>query len=197
MNKRQTAFCKKGKKMKKTLIISAILIIATMTQAANVNWQISNVRIPTTTGLTIGAGNTVFTTPQTSALVMSLYVVDTTANATGNHLLVNNAQLTANGSKAVSVLWDVTQAVNNRTLYGSANIVTLLLQSSYTAAEGTYNLSFTVTQNLGNITGATPVTFNMNMAGKTWEFTAVPEPTSMALIVLGVAAVGLRRRFIK
>lgn len=183
--------------MKKSMIMVAVLIAAGMAQAANVNWQITNVRVPTESALTITTGNAQFTIPQTSALVMDLYVVDTTVNATGNHLLVADAQITGIGIKASSVLWDVTQAVNNRTLYGTANIVTLLLQSEYTTAAGTYNLSFTVTQNLGNITGATAVTYNMGMLNKTWTFTAVPEPTSMALLALGVVAVGLRRRFKK
>lgn len=68
--------------------------------------------------------------------------------------------------------------------------------NTYTTSEGVYSLTMNVLNDLENIENATTLyTFNMN--GQTWSFTPTPEPTSMALLLMGVALVGLKRRIAK
>jgi hypothetical protein len=76
----------------------------------------------------------------------------------------------------------------------SAYIV--VFTTAYTGAPwtGSFLVGDTITQAFGS-TGDLPYTWALSSTTSTW--TAVPEPTSMALIALGVAAIGLRRRFKK
>ena len=187
--------------MKKMMMMVAAVMITASIQAASVSWQITNVRIPTTTALTITTGNAQFTTANSSGLTMNLYLVDVLDSGALVDLGKNGA-VTANGIQAGSVLWDQTTAIAMRDAYGfdalnptaTGDSVRLRLEAFYDDGTTQYALSFDVTQNLGNIAGSA-VTYNMAMLNQTW--TVVPEPTGMALLAVGIAAIGLRRRFRK
>ena len=187
--------------MKKVMIAIAAMVVTASVQAASVNWQITNVRIPTTTALTITTDSVQFTTANSANLVMNLYVVDA---VNGNALidLEKTGALTANGIQGSSLLWDQATAISMRDAYGhvdggntAGTWITLRLVSFYTDGDGVeYTLSVDVSRNLSGIEGAA-ATYNMAMLNQTWI--VVPEPTGMALLALGAAAIGLRRRFRK
>ena len=187
--------------MKKMMMAVAAMAVAASVQAASVNWQITNVRIPTELALTISTGNAQFTTLNSSGLTMNLYLVDV-LNGDALVDLGKTGAVTGDGIQAGSVLWDQTTAISMRDTYGhvdggdtAGTWVTLRLVSFYDDGAGKqYTLTFDIARNLSTITGAA-VTYNMAMMSQTW--TVVPEPTGMALLALGAMAVGLRRRFRK
>jgi PEP-CTERM putative exosortase interaction domain len=211
----------KGRKMKKVMMIAAAVAVAGMMQAASVNWSANAIREPggvgtitdgtqlmislvftadvgTTTGWQTGSSVGSYTYGSLSALapLATLTGAQLTVTATDPKQAGVSAGSGGPGQNLLSQSW----AETNRGADNYASFYAVIFYNaagSVTEANAThYAVTKIYNVNLMNIasTGA-----NINMVGvfnqATW--TAVPEPTAMALLALGAVAFGLRRRFRK
>ena len=172
--------------MNKLLIVAAVALAAVASQAAAVTWQVNNIQ--SSPDVAVGAG-----------WLVQLYAADTTfdynAAKSGTITALDSATSVASGTifKASNTFGDYAAgaAVNTyavifdaATVADAKNyIVSDVMNKSINATGSPLNVSF------GNMAGTT--TTNM-FRNSTW--TAVPEPTSGLLMLLGMAGLALRRR---
>ena len=175
--------------MKKLMLAVAIVCAAVMAQAAQVNWTVTNSRLPTLADLTQSYSG-VATTSADAAMAMTvslLYDGESIASGTTS----------SSGSFLNQFAMDQAKTIEITTAAGGNSPVFDVI-ASVTTDDGVYSYAGTVSGNLGNVvSGAKNValTVNMNTAG-TWSFapSATPEPTSAMLLLLGFAGLTLRRR---
>ena len=177
--------------MKKMMAMMAVLLVAVMSQAANVGWNTGAIKTVGTAG--VFGSNVGTSTTFGNALV--LFWVD---NAGSQGAAVGSvAGNTDTSTSAASVYNGTTTAPSftASTKYWAQVIVTTsdgLWQQTSTVASFTVPGTGDAAINFLAGTGFDVVSNKMPA-----QWTSVPEPTSLALLALGAAAMGLRRKFRK
>jgi len=175
--------------MKKLLIAAAIVCAAAIAQAATVNWTISGVKAEGNTSPTAGWAVMVFYTDVGAG---SDAIVSAIQSKTAESKAFDTASLVVSMSKGKVAAKDATAAGITDTsknydfyfvVFNNADATTATmyamtsaLDQEYSSLDGKYAIG-------GAFSASTP-----------WASTAVPEPTSGLLMLLGMAGLALRRR---
>jgi len=179
--------------MKKLMIAVLAVATAVVANAASVNWSMSNgVLTPSPDG-SQSAGRCsyytmlIFTDSQASAVNAAIAKGNFTSLST---LAVSTSQAAKAGG--------FTGVVNGLT--GSSATLFAVVFDTYSSTEtianaGYYYKTGTVTQNTFDPTGSDPATTAVFTATQmTGKWTAVPEPTSGLMLLLGMAGLALKRK---
>ena len=181
--------------MKKLMIAVLAVATAVVANAASVNWSMSNgVLAPSPDGSQSSGRCSyytmlIFTDSQASAVDAAIAAGNFTSLST---LAVSTSQAAKAGG--------FTGAVNGLT--GASATLFAVVFDTYSTTEGIADAGYyyktgTVTQNTFDPTGSDPATtavFTSTQMTGTWTATAVPEPTSGLMLLLGMAGLALRRR---
>jgi hypothetical protein len=188
---------KEKTKMKKMMLVMAMMLVAGISQAATVTWSTGAIKTPTLPNGVFGA-NAGSTTGIYLAIV-SFYedvggaqgaliaaVTGNTDNSTGATSLLNGTTTAGYSFTAGTKYWASVYVSTTPGLLGAGDGGYWKMQSAagqFTAVTpASVSINFLTGSNIG---GA-------NLMPTQW--TLVPEPTSMALLALGAAVLGLRRR---
>ena len=162
----------------------AVVAIAGMTQAASFKWTTQGLYAPNADGSvsTTSATEATGTWLATVMLYSDSACTSPIEGVTGNSSSTVNAMSSAIGG----TFGGATFEYDNSTPYYA------ILELSYTTEAGTQTLTTDVVSTTLKKTGSTTLSFQSAISNATW--TAVPEPTSGLLVLLGMAGLALRRK---
>ena len=198
---------KKGKnKMKKLMIAAAIVCAAAMSQAASIDWSSSNIykygstsSSPTSDRMAAGTGlvylfcSQDFAQSQVTEILSSTTTTAAEKNTALKAAAINDGVAMSAAGKAVGVdAWTADA--------GTYNYYMLIFNDNAVKDGGKYVMSALSADigwdgaNNSTVGFSTQKTLTTNAANWSTVATAVPEPTSGLLLLLGMAGLALRRR---
>lgn len=174
--------------MKKILIAAAIICTVVISQAATVNWTISNVKNSAGAAPTAGWAVLAFYTEVGAG---STAIENAIKSKTAASSAFDTGSLTVSMSKGKVAAHDanVTSIADTSKNYDFYFVV---FNNADAAKATEYAMVSDLNKEYSGM--ASKFTAAGNFSGATWQTASVPEPTSGLLMLLGVAGLALRRR---
>lgn len=176
--------------MKKLIIVAAIFCAAAISQAATVNWTISGVKASGDTAPTAGWAVMAFYTEVGAG---SDAIVSAIQSKTAASKAFESTSLAVSMSKGKVAAHDATAAGITDTSK-SYDFYFVVFNNADAAAATEYAIQSALNKSYSSMDGKFSVASTFSSSTPWASTSAVPEPTSGLLMLLGVAGLALRRR---